>query len=76
MAALSGFQDSSGRVRLCNSSLPAAMIGAQEAYRIGLVNEVVPAAELITRAEAILTQIGRERPAIHQICSSGREQGT
>ena len=28
------------------------MISAQEAYRIGLVNEVVPAANLIGRAEA------------------------
>src|ERR1700693_4295459 len=30
--------------------LTGAMIGAQEAYRIGLVNEVVPANELISRA--------------------------
>jgi len=28
------------------------MITAQEAYRIGLVNEVVPATDLIPRAEA------------------------
>src|SRR5712692_777328 len=34
--------------------LSGAMINAQEAYRIGLVNEVVPNAELIGRAEAIL----------------------
>ena len=33
------------------------MISAQEAYRIGLVNEVVPAADLIARAEAILKKI-------------------
>src|SRR3984957_17547960 len=37
-------------------------IGAQEAYRIGLVNEVVPQAELIGRAEAILTQISVNAP--------------
>jgi len=33
------------------------MISAQEAYRIGLVNEVVPAANVMARAEAILKQI-------------------
>ena len=38
------------------------MISAQEAYRIGLVNEVVPAAELISRAEAILKQIFSNAP--------------
>src|SRR6266853_4506169 len=37
--------------------LSGEMIGAQEAHRIGLVNEVVPAANLIARAEAILAQI-------------------
>ena len=38
------------------------MISAQEAYRIGLVNEVVPAAELIARAEDILNQIIANAP--------------
>ena len=38
------------------------MIGAQEAYRIGLVNEIVPATELITRAEAILNKIATNAP--------------
>ena len=38
------------------------MIGAQEAYRIGLVNEVVSGTELIGRAEAILTQIAANAP--------------
>ena len=38
------------------------MISAQEAYRIGLVNEVVPAANLIARAEAILKQIASNAP--------------
>ncbi len=42
--------------------LSGAMIDAQEAYRIGLVNEVVPKAELIARAEAILNQIGANAP--------------
>jgi len=42
--------------------LTGEMIGAQEAYRIGLVNEVVPAPELIGRAEAILKQMGGNAP--------------
>ena len=42
--------------------LTGAMISAQEAYRIGLVNEVVPSAELIPRAEAILNQILANAP--------------
>ena len=42
--------------------LTGEMISAQEAYRIGLVNEIVPAADLITRAEAILKKIGANAP--------------
>ena len=38
------------------------MINAQEAYRIGLVNEVVPVTDLIPRAEAILNQIFKNAP--------------
>jgi enoyl-CoA hydratase len=38
------------------------MISAQEAYRIGLVNEVVSAADLIPRAEAILKEIAANAP--------------
>src|SRR5271156_1133141 len=37
--------------------LPGGNIRAQEAYRIGLVNEVVPVSDLIPRAEAILKEI-------------------
>src|SRR5690242_13155621 len=46
-----------GKGRALQLILSGAMISAQEAYRIGLVNEVVPAAEVITRSEAILKQI-------------------
>jgi enoyl-CoA hydratase len=42
--------------------LSGAMIDATEAHRVGLVNEVVPGAELIARAEAILNQIGANAP--------------
>ena len=45
-----------GKGRALQLILSGEMISAQEAYRIGLVNEIVPAADLITRAEAILKQ--------------------
>jgi len=51
-----------GKGRALQLILSGAMISAQEAYRIGLVNEVVPAAELLTRAEAILKQIFANAP--------------
>ena len=51
-----------GKGRALQLILSGEMIGAQEAYRIGLVNEVVPAADLITRAEAILKQIFANAP--------------
>jgi enoyl-CoA hydratase/carnithine racemase len=51
-----------GKGRALQLILSGEMISAQEAYRIGLVNEVVPAAELISRAEAILKQIFANAP--------------
>jgi enoyl-CoA hydratase/carnithine racemase len=51
-----------GKGRALQIILSGEMINAQEAYRIGLVNEVVPAADLITRAEAILKQIFANAP--------------
>jgi enoyl-CoA hydratase len=51
-----------GKGRALQLILSGEMIGAQEAYRIGLVNEVVPAADLVTRAEAILNKIASNAP--------------
>jgi len=51
-----------GKGRALQLILSGEMISAQEAYRIGLVNGIVPAAELITRAEAILKQIAANAP--------------
>ena len=51
-----------GKGRALQLILSGEMISAQEAYRIGLVNEVVPAADLIARAEAILKQIFANAP--------------
>jgi enoyl-CoA hydratase/carnithine racemase len=42
--------------------LSGEMISAQEACRIGLVNEIVPRDQLISRAEAVLRQIGANAP--------------
>src|SRR5437667_5854804 len=51
-----------GKGRALQLILTGDTISAQEAYRIGLVNEVVPAAELMTRSEAILKQIFSNAP--------------
>ena len=51
-----------GKGRAMQLILTGEMISAQEAYRIGLVNEVVPAANLIPRAEAILKLIAANAP--------------
>jgi enoyl-CoA hydratase/carnithine racemase len=51
-----------GKGRALQLILSGETINAQEAYRIGLVNEVVPIANLIARAEAILNQIISNAP--------------
>jgi enoyl-CoA hydratase len=51
-----------GKGRALQLILSGGMIDAQEAHRIGLVNEVVPAGDLLTRAEAILKQIFANAP--------------
>src|SRR3984893_5345906 len=51
-----------GKGRALQLILSGETISAQEAYRIGLVNEVVPAASLIDRAETILKQITANAP--------------
>jgi enoyl-CoA hydratase len=51
-----------GKGRALQLILSGEMISAQEAHRIGLINEIVPAADLITRAEAILNKIASNAP--------------
>jgi enoyl-CoA hydratase/carnithine racemase len=51
-----------GKGRALQLILSAEIIDAIEAHRIGLVNEVVPAAELIPRAETVLRQIFANAP--------------
>ena len=51
-----------GKGRALQLILSGGIINAAEAYRIGLVNEVVPVADLIPRAEAILREIFANAP--------------
>src|SRR6201997_140677 len=51
-----------GKGRALQLILSGEIISAEEAYRIGLVNEVVPATDLIGRAEAIIKQIAANAP--------------
>src|SRR6201990_2254983 len=55
--------------------LTGEMISAQEAHRIGLVNEVVAAAELIPRAEAIAAKIIANAPLAIQYCIEAVNHG-
>jgi enoyl-CoA hydratase len=51
-----------GKGRALQLILTGEIIGAQEAYRLGLVNEIVPSASVIARAEAIINQIISNAP--------------
>jgi len=55
--------------------LTGEMIGAQEAHRIGLVNEVTAAAELIPRAEAIAQKIIANAPLAVQYTMEAVNKG-
>jgi len=64
-----------GKGRALQLILSAEIISAQEGYRIGLVNEVVPSADLITRAEAILGQINSNAPLAVKFSLEAVNQG-
>jgi enoyl-CoA hydratase len=55
--------------------LTGEMISAQEALRIGLVNEVVPAGELMGRAEAIAGKIAANAPLAVQYAMEAVNKG-
>src|SRR5947208_8549051 len=55
--------------------LTGEMISAQEAHRIGLVNEVVAPADLISRAEAIAQAIIKNAPLAIQYCLEAVNHG-
>jgi len=50
-------------------------IDAQEAYRIGLVNKVVPAAELMDAAKKMAAKIMSRGPIAVQLCKSAVNEG-
>jgi len=64
-----------GKGRALQLILSGEMIGAQEAYRIGLINEIVPAADLITHAEAILNKIGSNAPVAIKFALEAANKG-
>jgi len=64
-----------GKGRALQLILSGEMISAQEAYRIGLVNEIVPAANLIERAEAILKQIAANAPIAVKFALAAANKG-
>jgi len=64
-----------GKGRALQLILSGEMISAQEAYRIGLVNEVVPGADLIGRAEAILKQITSNAPIAIKLALDAANKG-
>ena len=64
-----------GKGRALQLILSGETIAAQEAWRIGLVNEVVPAANLIARAEAILKQIASNAPVAVTLALEATNRG-
>ena len=64
-----------GKGRALQLMLSGEMISAHEAYRIGLVNEVVPAADLIARAETMLNKIIANAPLAVQLALDATNKG-
>jgi enoyl-CoA hydratase len=64
-----------GKGRALQLILTGGMIGADEAYRIGLVNEVVPADQLVSRAEAILEEIAANGPIAVRLALEATNKG-
>ena len=55
--------------------LSGEMIDAQEAYRIGLVNKVVPAADLMAESEKLMRGILAMAPLAVRLCLEAVDQG-
>jgi enoyl-CoA hydratase/carnithine racemase len=64
-----------GKGRALQMILSAKPIDAQEAYRVGLVNEVVPAADLIARANAILAAMLSHAPIAMRLAIDAINRG-
>jgi len=64
-----------GKGRALQLILTGEMIGAQEAYRIGLVNEIVGSDKLIGRAEEILNKINSNAPVAIKLAIEAVNRG-
>jgi enoyl-CoA hydratase len=64
-----------GRGRALELLLTGGMIDAAEAYRIGLVNKVVPGARLIDEAEVVLRAIQENGPLAIRACLEAVDAG-
>ncbi len=64
-----------GKGRAMQMLLTGDMVSAEEAARIGLVNQVVPQAELIPVAEAIATKIMANAPLAVKFCIEAVNRG-
>ena len=64
-----------GKGRALQLILTGGMIDAHEAHRIGLVNEIVPSANLIARAEAILNKINANAPVAVKLAIDAANRG-
>jgi enoyl-CoA hydratase len=64
-----------GKGRALQLILTGETIPAQEAWRIGLVNEIVPEADLVSRAEALLRQISANAPIAIRLALDATNQG-
>ena len=64
-----------GKGRALQLILTGEMIDAQEAHRIGLVNEIVAGADLIARAEAILNRVDANAPVAVKLAIEAANRG-
>jgi enoyl-CoA hydratase len=64
-----------GKGRALELLLTGDMIDAVEAYRLGLVNRVVPAAELMAAARSLLTKILAQGPLAVALCIEAVDRG-
>ena len=64
-----------GKGRALQLILTGGMIDTAEAHRIGLINEIVPADQLIARAEAILGEIGANGPIAVRLALEATNKG-
>jgi len=64
-----------GKGRALQMLLTGEMIGADEAFRLGLVNAVLPAAELLPHAEALANKIIANAPLAQRYCMDAVNHG-